>query len=202
MTHSQSNQTLRIHNIISATRVNGPGVRVLVHTQGCSLRCRGCFNPETHDPTSGIEIPVRELADRILSNQSLEGLTISGGEPTDQLEAVTALVRIVKQESTFSVVLFSGRTLEQIQQMAGANELLALLDVLIDGPYEHSLHTASGLRGSTNQRVRLLTDRYQQEDLTPPARVEVTITSSGEVTVTGFPEAVDLAQELESGRQP
>jgi anaerobic ribonucleoside-triphosphate reductase activating protein len=75
-----SEQSLRIHDFLPASRANGPGWRAVIWVQGCSLNCPGCFNPETHAPTGGESVPVDALVRRIvaLAEPSIEG--VSGGE--------------------------------------------------------------------------------------------------------------------------
>lgn len=57
----------RLHAIEPHSRANGPGLRTVVWFQGCTLRCPGCFNPETHDPGDGCEADTETVAEEILA---------------------------------------------------------------------------------------------------------------------------------------
>ncbi len=81
--------------------------------------------------------------------------------------------------------MFSGYTIEEIRVLAGGEEVLASIDVLVDGRYVAGERLATGLRGSANQRIRLLTDRYTREDVERTPIAEVRIGREGEVVLTG-----------------
>lgn len=76
----------RIHSFEAGSVVDGPGVRFVIFTQGCPLRCQYCHNPDTRDPQGGFEISVDELISEIIKyrpyfDASGGGVTVSGGEP-------------------------------------------------------------------------------------------------------------------------
>jgi anaerobic ribonucleoside-triphosphate reductase activating protein len=178
---------LRIHEFLPRSRVNGPGMRAVVWVQGCSLGCPGCFNTRTHPFDQGRLVSVDELFHSLLALQGeIEGLTISGGEPLQQCQPLLALLRRVRRESSLSVLLFSGFTWIEIQQMPQASALLDCIDVLIAGRYEAAQHLARGLRGSANKTLHFVTDRYTEDDLQILPAAEVIITPAGEVMVSGI----------------
>jgi anaerobic ribonucleoside-triphosphate reductase activating protein len=159
-------------------------VRAVLWVQGCSRRCPGCFNPETHPFEGGEAVPVEALLQRIAALQdTIEGLTVSGGEPLEQEPAITALLRQVKTETGLSVLLFTGFSWEEIQQ---GIEALHYVDVLIAGRYDRTQPRARGLRGSANQTVHFLTDRYTLADLEAVPSSEVILTPEGEALVSGI----------------
>ena len=175
---------LRLHHFLSHSRANGPGVRAGVWVQGCSLGCPGCFNPETHAPNGGEIVEVDELFERIVAlGDSIEGLTISGGEPLQQREAVTELLRRIKAKTRLSIVLFTGFMWREILRMG---EFLNHVDVLIAGRYDQEQRLARGLRGSTNKTVHLLTNRYAASDLESVPIAEVVVTLQGELLFSGI----------------
>jgi anaerobic ribonucleoside-triphosphate reductase activating protein len=180
-------ETLRIHHLIEKTRANGPGLRAALWTQGCSLGCKGCFNPATHPFHGGELVGVDELARRITAIGGIAGLSILGGEPLQQPQAVFSLLRMVKATSGLSVILFTGFTLEEIAaRMPGAEELSNLVDVLIAGRYEEDLRLARGLRGSRNKTVTIFSDRYSEDDLEAVPACEITVDAKGEITINGM----------------
>ncbi len=116
---------------------------------------------------------------------ALEGLTLSGGEPLEQLQGLLALLQGVRLESRLSVILFTGWTFEEVGALPQADSLLSCVDLLIAGPYDPRRHLASRLRGSSNQTLHFLTDRYCAADLERVPEAEVLITPAGEVLCTG-----------------
>lgn len=93
-----SAQKGRIHSIETCGTVDGPGIRYVIFTQGCLLRCQYCHNPDTRDPLGGKEITVEELIDDIKLYRSYltysgGGITITGGEPLLQPEFVREIFR-------------------------------------------------------------------------------------------------------------
>lgn len=152
--------------------------------QGCTLGCAGCFNPTTHDAAGGREITVEEIASQLAATSGIEGLSLSGGEPLQQAEAAVALLDAARALG-LSTLAFSGYTLDEIRALPHGPDILARLDVLIDGRYVSTDRLASGLRGSANQRIQLLTNRYSLSDVERTPVAEVRISSSGEVVLTG-----------------
>ena len=180
----------RLHAMEPRSRANGPGVRTVVWFQGCSLGCVGCFNPATHAldvvaaSTGTVELDsiLASLAGAAASG--IEGLTLSGGEPMQQIDAAIALLAAARLAG-LSTMMFSGYTIEELQGVPRGGEALALLDVLIDGRYRSDLRLGQGLRGSSNQRVHLLSNRYTVRDIDDAPLGEVRIAPNGDVILTG-----------------
>ena len=177
---------LNLHALTPRSAANGPGWRFVVHVQGCALRCPSCFNPHTHDFAPRRLVSPADLAERVLAQPDLEGVTISGGEPLHQISPLTRFLEILRARSGLSVIVFSGFTLDEAKALSGADRLLALVDILVDGRYVEALRCADGLRGSCNQRIHLLTDRYSPADLVPCGAAEVIVEPDGHLILTGF----------------
>ncbi len=125
---------------------DGPGIRSLLFCQGCDIRCRGCHNKSSWDPNAGIERDVEELAKEIIEKSDNRKITITGGEPLLQREAVTELVRLLK-EAGMDIALYTGHPKEDV-----AKEILANIKYLKYGPYKKELRTSiTPYIGSTNQ---------------------------------------------------
>lgn len=184
-------ETLRIDRFLPLTRVEGPGLRACIWVQGCSIRCPGCAVPWTWPVGDGREIAVEELAERISASSGIEGVTFLGGEPFDQALALASLGARVRRVG-LSVVTFTGYTVEDLRAALrpGTADLLAVTDLLIDGPYRRDLPDMSRpWTGSANKRYHFLTDRYLY--LEPmlcriPNRVEVRILPDGRVSLNGM----------------
>ncbi len=183
----------RIHAFEPRSRANGPGARFVVWFQGCTLGCPGCFNPTTHDPASGRRIAITELVqelDRAAApaardrRRPIEGLSLSGGEPLQQPDAAVALLDAARALG-LSTLAFSGYTLDEIRALPGGRDVLARLDVLIDGRYVARERLATGLRGSANQGIQLLTERYTLADVEATPVAEIRIGPTGDVVLTG-----------------
>jgi anaerobic ribonucleoside-triphosphate reductase activating protein len=117
--------------------------------------------------------------------EEIEGVTVSGGEPLQQLTALSALVSRVKRLKHISVIVLTGYTWQEVQRMPRAKDLLLNVDVLIAGRYKAAERVAEGLRGSGNKTVHLLTSRYTIEDLKEVPPAEIIVGPGGEVTLTG-----------------
>ncbi|NJP91720.1 radical SAM protein [Nonomuraea sp. FMUSA5-5] len=161
-----------------ACEVLGPGVRYCVWVQGCPLRCRGCVSPEWIPFEGGTAVPVADLADEIVRTAA-DGLTLSGGEPFAQAQALAELVTRVRARRDLSVMSYSGHTLEWLRRHGDEHQrrLLSLLDLLVDGPYVAGRHAALRWRGSANQRLHRLTDRHRDlpgPDESAGLRIEIT----------------------------
>lgn len=174
--------------------VLGPGCRYVVWTQGCMRRCKGCLTPESQPLDGGVEISVSDLAADIVLNTAIDGITISGGEPMLQAEALTAMLRMVRQHRPeLSVIVYTGATFEALQEDIIAGELLKYVDVLIDGEYVESKNDGLGIRGSSNQRIIPITHRldpYLEYMRTGARRVERIASSAETYTTIGIPPRV------------
>lgn len=144
------------------SRANGPGVRFVLWMQGCSLHCPGCINPEFWSFEPAQKLTVKEMAERILSVDGIEGVTYSGGEPSFQAKALLELSQLLKTNG-LTVVSYSGFTLDELMHSTDPEvpAWLATLDMLIDGPYQRSNAKATLWRGSSNQRVHFFSDAYR-----------------------------------------
>ncbi len=148
---------LRIAGINKESIVDGPGIRLVVYTQGCKHNCVGCHNPETHSFHGGQLISINEIFNMIKENPLLDGITFSGGEPFEQAENVAILGEKVKKTG-LNVVTYTGYTYEEMLEQLSKNKswkrLLNCTDILIDGPFQIDKKSLElKFRGSSNQRI-------------------------------------------------
>lgn len=170
--------------------------RMGVWTQGCSLRkCPGCTSAHTWSPTQGRRVGVASLIE-LARRQAIRpaGLTVSGGEPTDQAEAVAKLVRAFRGEFPGAeAVLYTGLRWPALQ--ARHPGFAQLFDVAITGPYVRTL-PATPLAGSSNQEVRLLTPLaerlYRDRDRWPLHALQVSAHSDARVVAVGIPHTARM----------
>ncbi|MHB1422878.1 MAG: 4Fe-4S single cluster domain-containing protein [Gemmataceae bacterium] len=187
-----SDFALRIAQIVPCTEAEGPGRRFALWFQGCPLRCPGCCNPEMLPFSGGKAMSLSDVVAQIeeaARRHCIEGITLLGGEPLAHA-AAAALARAVRLRG-LTVMVFSGYTLEEARRMSdpAIAELLALTDILVDGPYlrEHP-ETRRRWIGSANQRIHFLSDRYRADDpcWLLPNTLEIRLRGN-ELSVNGFP---------------
>ena len=154
-----SRPCVRISGYWHDSLIEGPGRRSVAKLQGCSVRCEGCIAADGWDPAGGVVVAVDRLAGALLDPAyERDGVTILGGEPTDQPLGLLALVRALRARGCQHLLLYSGRTYATLQRMSNhqfaIGAVLDEIDVLIDGPYVAALAAESGpWTGSANQRV-------------------------------------------------
>ena len=148
---------LRLAGVIRESIVDGPGIRMVVFAQGGPHRCKGCHNPETHDPAGGYGSTVGNLLREAKKNPLLKGLTLSGGDPFFQAEGFARLAKAA-HEAGYDIITYTGYTFEELlagfETHEGWEALLRETDILVDGKFvleERSLSLQ--FRGSRNQRV-------------------------------------------------
>lgn len=182
---------IRVYNYQDGVTKLGPGTRFVLWTQGCVRHCKGCMTPLSQDRDSGRIMSVSDLVNIIIQSGK-DGLTISGGEPFLQAEALCELVDSIKAKRDIGIIVYTGYTLEEIQKSKDFYmcRLLEQIDLLIDGPYIEELNDGMNLRGSSNQRVIALTDRYKADvDVYGSKRAEVEIfMREDKVLMVGVPD--------------
>lgn len=124
----------RIHSIETCGTVDGPGVRFVVFTQGCPLRCQYCHNPDSWKLNDGKEITVDKLMNEIRKYKSFMkfsggGVTISGGEPLLQPHFIKETFKKCKEEGIHTALDTSGYVdLETVKDVLEYVDLV-LLDI-------------------------------------------------------------------------
>lgn len=168
---------LPIHNICHS-RINGPGCRLTIWVQGCKFNCKGCFNPETHAYTKDRMMDVEELARQINEDNSIDGITISGGEPLDFPNEIKTLLKLVAPKLTS--IVYSGYQLEEIKKDRKLLEIVSLADLTIAGRYNSSLP-----HPYWRKKFILTSDRIDIDYFTPKQIVEYVV-SKETITKTGI----------------
>ena len=139
--------------------IEGPGRRSTVKLQGCTIQCVGCITPDSWASKLGHLVPVDLLAEVLLDRTyERNGVSILGGEPFFQPEALLALVRALRRHGCRHILAYSGYTYERLRGMARNTPPIGMIldeiDILIDGPYIAVLDESAGpWTGSGNQRV-------------------------------------------------
>jgi len=187
--HPEYTKPLNIAAIAAHTPALGPGMRAVVWVQGCPLHCPGCLAPGWIPFVTATLLTPEEVLERLDLN-AVTGMTFSGGEPMEQAHGLAAIIRLARQKKDLDLICFTGYPYEKLLKNPpndGVAELLAEVDVLVDGPFVQSLNDSVGLRGSSNQRIIYLTSRLKAHNLELQKRdVEITI-SNGELAFIGIP---------------
>lgn len=148
---------LRVAGMVNDSVVDGPGWRFTVFVQGCPHCCPGCHNPHTHDFNGGEEIETADVLQKVEANPLLDGVTFSGGEPFCQAAPLAELGQALKKKG-YDIITYTGFTFEELfaraQDDEAARALLAVTDLLIDGPFlQEQKRYDLRFRGSVNQRI-------------------------------------------------
>jgi anaerobic ribonucleoside-triphosphate reductase activating protein len=143
--------TLRVVEIVEGTSVDGPGLRTSIYFAGCKHQCPGCHNKQTWDFEAGRDMSIDELMKVIDYNGF--NVTFSGGDPLYQADKLTELARRIKASGK-TIWCYTGFTYEEVCNKAPFKDLLAYVDVLVDGPFiEAQRNIELRFRGSENQRI-------------------------------------------------
>lgn len=143
----------RLHFPITAL---GPGRRVGVWFQGCSIRCPGCISADTWAFGRGATTVGATLEAMHAWLNVADGVTISGGEPFDQPDALFDLLRAVRSRFFGDILVYTGHAFEAVSPFIARAP--GLIDALITDPYDASASQTLALRGSDNQRLHCLSN--------------------------------------------
>ena len=146
---------------------NGEGIRTTLFVSGCRNRCKNCFQPETWDFNYGKPFDASASSEifESLSNPSVRGVTILGGEPMEPENQVALLPFLRELKAKFpekNIWLYTGNLYEELAGNVGSHEkclgitkeLLSYVDILVDGPFvEEEKSLGLRFRGSKNQRI-------------------------------------------------
>lgn len=142
-------------------------------------------------------MPVTILLERLaVWADEAEGLTVSGGEPLDQPDALTKLLQGWRTLSHHSVLLFTGYDWSACQSWIMANS--HLIDAVIAGPFDASIGQSLALRGSDNQTLHVLSplgDEFRQFERlrsSDDRRLDAMFDADGAVWFAGIPQTGDF----------
>lgn len=172
----------------------GPGRRLLLFLQGCSIHCKGCINQHLWKFGVGKDITSEEVLK--LAND-VEGITLHGGEPLDQSEGVLEIIKLFKANNK-TVILFTGYKYKELNKKS-QREAWKLSDLVVSGRYiEEKRNIYLQFRGSTNQRVYRHNGPYKNYVLKDNSTVAIFRLNDREITSRGFrnKELDDLLMEI------
>ena len=182
---------MNVARLLYPVNVLGPGNRIGIWFAGCPRRCPGCSNPELWEKKDKYEISVERLIDlinRVRASHTVDGFTLTGGDPFFQPEELTGLLEILS-EYTKDILIYTGYTKEELEsnESAAVADCLSMTGVLVDGPYIESRNNGAVLRGSDNQRIWILKPelepKYQEYISHNKNRIQNFNTGDGVVSV-------------------
>ncbi|BBH16999.1 radical activating enzyme [Nocardioides baekrokdamisoli] len=185
--------SLRISRIAAPITVLGPGRRVVVWVQGCTLACAGCASADTWSARGGREMSVEEVTAevlRLVQEYDLDGLTISGGEPFQQAEAVADVLAAVRAaRADLDTVAFTGYDAAVARRRSV--RLARLVDILVAGRYDPTQPSDRPLLASANQKI--VTSDRGADRLAEVTAVRVQVAADeDDLFVVGLPQPGDL----------
>jgi anaerobic ribonucleoside-triphosphate reductase activating protein len=190
--------------VVSISRIHypvttlGPGKRLGVWFQGCSIRCLGCISSDTWPERRG-QISAAALLEHLARwSQVAEGLTVTGGEPLEQPQALTELINHWRAVSSSDILLFTGFEFEIA--LSKLPSLPRLVDAVISGPFDRASGQTLALRGSDNQKLHIFTpagEKFRQFErplADTDKRLDVMFDDDGAVWFAGIPARDDFAK--------
>ncbi|MCR5260512.1 MAG: radical SAM protein [Candidatus Gastranaerophilales bacterium] len=190
---------LNVFKIIKNTKVEGFGNRFCIWVQGCSKHCKGCYASETwsFEPKQLIDIDI--LFEMIKNEKNIDGVTFLGGEPFEQVKALSVLAQKV-QSIGLGIITFTGQNYDDLKQSDDKNlqELLKNTDLLIDGEFiEEKQDFSRAWVGSSNQRYIFLSGKYNEKMLSSyKNKIEVRINKDGTIFANGMGDFTELEKKL------
>ena len=177
------NDTFNVANIEFNCEIYGPGRRIVIWFQGCTLGCKGCWN-ESMQNTEPNELVNREDILKMIVSNGCDGVTFLGGEPLQQSENLIWLMRGLKAHG-INIMLYTGYEPEEISESPVFSEICGLADILIIGRYiEEKRNIFLKWRGSENQKVLFRNGDQITEECN---QMEIRIDKDGSITCLGYP---------------
>ncbi len=180
---------LQIANYIPISRVEGPGARFAIWVQGCTIQCKDCWNSHLWTFKGGNQYEVDNILNIILQyKEKIEGITIVGGEPLDQVESIINLIEKV-QKNNLTVMLYTGYKLEEIKNDKLKNQAFMMSDIVVYEPFiskKRNLYLK--WRGSDNQKIKINNPIYKDIVIDEVNEVEIHINDDGNINIIGFPD--------------
>ena len=149
-----------VHSYETASRYDGPGLRLVLFVSGCQLRCQYCHNPDTWHLKDGFHVSARQVIDRLGDFagplKALDGgLTISGGEPLVQRDFTRRILAGAKEMGLHTAIETSGFLGDQTDDSYLAQLDLVLLDIKSSDPTTYKRVTSRELAPTLRFAERL-----------------------------------------------
>lgn len=191
--HPENAKTIKLDvaQVLFPVRTLGSGERLCVWVRGCSRHCPDCASPE-FQLRSGPGIPIRQLLEQLPRFPACTGLTVSGGEPFDQVEGILELVRWFQANYSDDVLLYTGYMLQELhrRRQPQTEELIHAVAAIVDGPYRKEENDGRGLRGSANQKLYVFRHPERYADFLQTERKLQAFSTGERIVMVGIPDPV------------
>ena len=186
---------INIHKILKQTKVEGPKTRYCIWVQGCSRHCKGCWATATWDSNAGKRYDIVDILDDISKTPNIDGVTILGGEPFEQSEALEYLCKNI-QKMNLSVVCFTGNKIDDLKDKY--KSILENIDLLIDGEFiEEEKDYSRPWVGSKNQNYHFLSNKFDEKILKEyKNKIEINVQKNGTIFINGMGNFEDFTKNL------
>ncbi|KVM94373.1 4Fe-4S single cluster domain-containing protein [Burkholderia stagnalis] len=188
---------IRVSRLHFPVTTLGPGRRIGIWFQGCTIRCPGCISMDTWASAGGETTIDAVLAHVRTWLPEAAGITISGGEPFDQPDALIALLHGLRRLSADDILVYSGYAIESLTDTLARAD--GLIDALISDPFDIDAPQTRPLRGSDNQRLHGLTAlgrarfaQYEYASRNNGKALDVMFDEDGSVWFAGIPGRADF----------
>jgi anaerobic ribonucleoside-triphosphate reductase activating protein len=183
---------LQIERIFYPLETLGYGKRIGIWTIGCPHACFNCSNPELWKENKYKDLPMSYIFQMLSAVKGkVDVVTISGGEPFQQIKELRELVHYIYSNISDDILLYSGYTLDELKRMDNpdVDDILGHVAAFVDGKYEDEKNDNSPLKGSSNQVVHILNEKYRSryENLLKGSRQVQTVFVQNDVLAFGIP---------------
>ncbi|UGV41777.1 radical SAM protein [Methanococcoides orientis] len=178
-----------VAHIEYGSQIYGPGNRLVVWFQGCSLACSGCWNKSMWSFESCKLIERKHLFDSIQDHSEFDGVTFLGGEPLDQIQNLSWLITELNRND-ISIMLYTGYEVEEIRGDTSKSDICEMVDILVTGRYrEEERDIFLRWRGSQNQKLIIKNNKSPNLDFADGTnQVEIVIDEYGSTSIFGYPD--------------
>jgi anaerobic ribonucleoside-triphosphate reductase activating protein len=199
------NTSMRVNNLVFSVHSKILGYssnRAVLWMQGCNIGCKGCTSTHTWDHRGGYDLSIKQIITE-LDRHHCRGITITGGEPTEQPQALLELCHAIREKfgKNFEIVVYSGLAREQAREKCSA--IFELVDLSIFGPFISELES-NPLAGSSNQLVEIneksnFLEQYGDWELWNPG-IQIFPLNATEYLLVGIPDTRKIRHAMQESK--
>lgn len=177
---------IRLHRMIYPVESLGYGRRLGIWMQGCSKHCPCCISPEMKRAEQVPAVPLWRILEQMPPLPQCDGMTISGGEPLDQPEALLVLMDWFSHRYGDDILIYTGYEMDQLPSQY-ARMAAQRAAAVAAGPYQRELDFGVGLCGSENQHLVVHRHQERYQDFEHRQRTLQPVTRAGRLLLVGIP---------------
>jgi len=161
----------RIHSFETFGTVDGPGIRFVIFMQGCNFRCKFCHNPDTWFKDGGKEYTPTQVITEILKyktyyDKSNGGITISGGGPLLQIDYITEVLKLAKENDIHTAIDTAGDIdMQDEASIKKLDELLKYTDLVLLDIKEIDEQKHINLTGKSNKNTLMFAEYLNKKNI-------------------------------------